>query len=664
MSELRTVLDYETRSCADLEAVGAIEYAKHKSTSIFCLGYKIDNNAVRLWVPEHGPMPADLWRAFKRGTLVAHNASFERAITRHTLTRYGCLTAEQRELLSSIPSSRWRCSAAKAAASSFPRNLGMAGMALGLATQKDKVGHDIIKKYCKPRKPTKNNPSRWWNDPSDIERIYDYCKVDVQAEFELDEALPDLSEYEQRVWELDQKINDRGVLIDILTVKIILGMIHDEVGRITKRVQNLSRGEIEKPTQTAKILAWVNARGAEMENLRAETIRDKLLEEDVNAKVRRMLIYRQGGSKTSTGKYVSMLTAVGIDHRARELLLYNGAIPTARWSGKRIQPQNFPRPTIKGFKSDEAIELIKTGGIWAIREKYGAANVMDVLVSSIRGMIIATPGHELFCSDFSSVEARIAFWVAFHQEGIDAFNNGAKLYEMMAAEAFDMEVDAVTKDSLERFVGKESILGCQYGMGWLKFMNQCHKKGMSKVTAEIAKKAVYTYRRVHHPVPTMWKNLEEAAIAAVMTPGSRHATNRVVFYVRGDYLNIKLPSGRRLRYYKPRIKQKQLRSGRMVPEIRYMGMNHHVWQECSIWGGIFANHIIQGIARDLMANAMLNIDAAGYKFMLSVHDEALAERKIGRGNLKKYTRHMTNLPAWADGCPITAESWKGMRYRK
>jgi len=178
---MRCVLDFETRSALPLEKSGAIEYAKHPTTSIFCLGYQVDGGPRKLWLPERSPMPDDLWRAFKLSILVAHNASFERAITRHTLTRYSCLTGEQRTALSTLPPSRWRCLAAKAAMCALPRSLDGATKALSLPVQKDAVGHKLIKKYSKPRKPSKHNPSPWWNDPKDLRRIYRYY---LRAAFE------------------------------------------------------------------------------------------------------------------------------------------------------------------------------------------------------------------------------------------------------------------------------------------------------------------------------------------------------------------------------------------------------------------------------------------------------------------------------------------------
>lgn len=671
MTELECVLDYETRSALNLKLVSATEYAKHESTSVFCVGYKVNDEPKRLWIPERSPMPPDLWACFRRGALVAHNAGFERAITRHTLIRYPSLTSEQREVLSTLPPSRWRCTAAKAAACSLPRSLEMAARVLSLPTQKDEYGHKLIKKYSKPRKPSKKNPKLWWDKRKDLRDIYRYCLTDVQAEWELDQALPDLTQDEQKVWELDQVINDRGILIDIPTVKIILGMIREEMSNIHREVVKLSKGTIENASQRAKVLAWVNARGANLSNLQASTIRDRLLEEDLDPAVRLMLEYRQGASKTSTAKYVSMIHAVGKDHRARELLLYCGAMVTGRWSGKRIQPHNFPRPTIKGFNSDEAIALIKKGGLPAIREKYGKTKVMDVLVSAIRGMIVASPGKELFCADFAAIEARLAFWMAEHADGVRAFIEERKIYEEMAAEAFDMDLAWLCsnegKESLERFVGKESVLGCQYGLGWKKFMDNCHKKGMKSVTPEIAKKAVYTYRKLHAPVPDMWKKLENAAVQAIQHPGHVYRVTKVSLYMSGNFLCIKLPSGRRLRYFKPRISQKQLAGGRLVPQIHHWAMDNytHQWVEVVTWGGVLFNNIIQGTARDLMMNAVTNIEKAGYEFLLSVHDEGLAEREKGKGSLKEFLDLMAGqLPEWARGAPIKAEGWVGPRYRK
>lgn len=662
---LRCILDYETRSTVSLNSAGAIVYAQHTSTSIFCLGYKTCDNPVRIWIPERAPMPQDLWECFGYGTLVAHNAAFERAITRYVLPRYRTLTAEQKHHLAHILPSQWRCTAAKAAASSLPRSLEMAARVMELPTQKDLHGHKLIQKYSKPRKPSKHNPKTWWDDKKDLRDIYRYCMIDVKAEFELDQALPDLTEDEQRVWELDQKINDRGILIDIPTVKIILQMIREEMHNITAKVVKLSQNTIESATQRAKVLNWVNARGAGMCDLRAETIRDKLLEDTISPPVRQMLEYRQASSRTSTGKYIAMIHAVGEDNRARELLLYGGAVPTFRWAGKRVQPHNFPRPTITNFNSDEAITLIQTGGLSAIRKRYGEHKVMDVLVSSIRGMLIASPGKELFCADFSAVEARIAFWVAGHEEGIEAFRQKRKLYEEMASAAFNIPLQEIKKESIERFVGKESVLGCQYGMGYKKFKMQCHKKGMSSVTDDIAKKAVYAYRRVHFPVPKMWSNLEQAAIRAIRNPGTIYHLHKVSIYVNRNYLNIKLPSGRKMRYFKPRLSQKQLGGGRLSTQIHHWTRDKIGWVETVIWGGVLTNHIVQGIARDLMMSSIFNIENAGYEFILSVHDEALAERKIGCGDLEEYLNLMSGqLPSWAKGAPIQCEGWVGARYRK
>ncbi len=661
---MRCILDYETRSELNLKKVSVSQYAKHPSTSLFCVGYRVsDDGPLRLWIPEKGPIPADLFSAFKSGILVAHNATFERAITRYCLTRYDTLTVKERDVLSNIPASRWRCTAAKAASVSLPRSLEGAARVLGLKTQKDLHGHKLIQKYCKPRKPSKKDPSRWWHDKKDLRDIYRYCMIDVKAEYELDKRLRDLIPLEQQVWELDQKINDRGVLIDTKTVRLVLKMIDEETKQITRNVQKLSCGTIDKVTQTARVLTFVNGRGAKMPNLKADTIRDKLLSQGLSEKARRMLEYRQNGSKTSTAKYVKMLQAVDEDDRARELFLYCGAQATGRWSGKRIQLQNLPRVTVKNFNSNEAIELIKRGDLNLIRQKYGPTQVMPVLVSSIRGMLIAPPGREFYCADFSSVELRLTFWVAGHEEGLKAIRDGRKIYEEMASATFNIPLEKVTKESIERFVGKESVLGCGYGMGPPKFHKNCHQKGVPQVTEEMARKAVYTYRKVHWPVPQAWKNIENTVIDAIKHPGSTHVCHKVLIFCEGDFLKIRLPSGRYLHYYKPRISYKPLGS-RMVPVIKYWAEHKHQWCEVRAWGGVFFNNIVQGIARDLEAHSLKMIENAGYEVDTHTHDEILSEQDKNKGDLKEYIKLMTKLPSWAKGAPISAEGWVDSRYRK
>lgn len=297
-----------------------------------------------------------------------------------------------------------------------------------------------------------------------------------------------------------------------------------------------------------------------------------------------------------------------------------------------------------------------------IRHEY--KNPMAVFSSVTRSMLVASPGKELFCADWAAVEARIAFWVAEHDEGLEAFRQDRKLYEEMASEGFNIPIELVTKDSIERFVGKESVLGCQYGMGGKKFLAQCHKKGVKQVTEEMAKRAVAAYRALHHPVPTLWRNMENAAIRAISNPGRAYKTNKVTLYTRGDFLNIQLPSGRKMRYFKPSLRGKRLLSGHTVPEIRYWAVDLHEWKEVTTWGGILTNHVVQGIARDLMVNAIYNLENAGYEFLLSVHDEGLSEREVGVGSLDEYLEIFTKLPPWAGGLPIKAEGWIGRRYRK
>lgn len=678
---MNCIIDYETRSKVDLKKTGAIVYAQHESTSILCLGYRIDVQPAKLWIPERGPMPGDLRQAFEKGILVAHNAGFERAITRYTLTRYLSDELHQRVIHKTAPHF-WICTAAKAAASSLPRSLEDACNALSLPIKKDMEGSRLMKKYRKPRKPSMHNPKEWWDDKDELRRIYKYCLIDVNAEYELHHAIPNLSDDEQSVWELDQKINDRGILIDVETCKLILKMITEERIHIDKKVQELTDGEIKSASQTAKVLEWLNARGAEMKNLQAPIIKDVLKDKNLLKDVREMLKLRQASSKSSTSKYKAMLAAIGEDHRAKELLLYCGADRTGRWSGKRIQPQNFPRPTPelqkRGFNSDLAIELIKKGNINLVRTAYGPSKVMDVFASCVRGMIIPSPGKEFFCADFAAVEARVAFWIAKCAAGLKAFSEDQKIYEEMAAYAFDIDLNWLLtkegKESLERFVGKESILGCQYGMAWLKFLNQCHKKGMKSVTPKIAKKAVRAYRDRYPEICYAWANLEWAAIEAIKNPGEVYKTNRVSIYVKGEFLIIKLPSGRKVKCFKPHLVNVE-RFGKLKPEIRYWskgwavnpktGKPHKTWCVVKTWGGTIFNWVVQGTARDLMVHGIKRIEKAEYEFVLSVHDEGLSEREKGKGSLDEYLHLMAGeLPTWGKGIPLKAEGWVGQRYKK
>lgn len=345
---------------------------------------------------------------------------------------------------------------------------------------------------------------------------------------------------------------------------------------------------------------------------------------------------------------------------------FNGVISVTGNSGTGIQLQNLVRPTYKQWEIDHAIEIVKhyKFPLWWLRTCYGSP--MEMFSSMLRSAVIAGPGKILTVADFASIEARVVFWLADHEAGLKAFREGAKLYEMMAAAIFGIPVSAVKKDGLERFIGKQATLGCSYQLGATKFQQMCLGFGQ-EISMELAERAVKTYRTVHKPVVNLWSNYQKAAIAAVENPGKLYALNHTEWFIRGDFLHCRLPSGRLLAYHKPSVVYEDTKYGKR-PTLRYWATNGTTkqWEEVRSYGGLLTENVTQAVARDLMAAAMLRIEKTGiWEIVLTVHDELIGERDpSGPGSAEMFCKLMSEVPDWAAGCPVAAEGWEGMRYKK
>lgn len=664
------ILDYETFSEAKLKNTGSYEYSRHPSTEILCAAWKLGTREeLRAGVPTKSWSPllpdprrhfAELLRAFRDPSvvLVAHNAFFEQVITKNVFATK--VMPSKRSELASIPPERWLCTASLAAALALPRKLEKACLALNLPFQKDMEGHRLMLKWCKPRKPTKRNPKTRHDDPEELNRLVEYCVKDVDAETALFLYAPPLNPTERKVWVLDQKINLRGFAVDRPLVATILEMIAEESKNLNRETEEMSFGTLLSATQRDGVLDFLAAEGVKLPNLQAKTVSDAIETGLVEGDAKRMLELRQAISKTSTAKYVAFDSRSASDGRLRDILVYHAA-STGRWGGAGIQPQNFPRGSIKN--TIQAAEILKEGDLELVRMVYG--NPMDAFSSCLRNMIVAPEGKILDVADYAAIEARVLFWVARHEAGVKAFIENRDLYRELATKIFGVSLDSVTGD--QRFVGKQATLGCGYSMGWRKFMATCEKLGQ-EVPPEVAQTAVNAYRAVNAPVVKTWDMMNRAAIAAVMNPGKRYSINRVTWFVNGKFLFCELPSGRRLAYYGPSVCYEPTPWGEKRPVLYHWGVDSYTkkWVNAKTYGGKLVENVVQAISRDLMAEAMLRIEAAGpWEITLSVHDELIAERDLKKGGSNaEFCRLMAEFPEWAEGCPVKVEGWEGKRYKK
>lgn len=396
MAQRYLILDYETRSEANLKKTGAYEYARHPSTQILCVAWRVGTRdelqsaKTEVWSPAIHGSYGSLKRALLDPTvrIIAHNAFFEQVITRFVFTKL-----VHDDALKEIPISRWECTAASAAALALPRDLEGACLALKLKVQKDMDGRKLMLKMSKPRKPTQNNPSKWHADLDDLKRLMEYCKTDINAETELFLRIPGLNPLERHVWELDQKINWRGFFVDRPLVQTVLKMIGEEIKLLEKETLELTEGFIETTNRRDAVLGWCNRHLRKhgffpLSDLRAQTVTHAIASEEVSflPKVKRLLEIRQAASKTSTAKYFAYEMRTRFDSRVRDFLMYWGAGP-GRWTGRGLQPQNFPRGTIKDMEL--ACFVLAQGDLAFVKMVYGPP--MDVFSSCLRGMIRATP---------------------------------------------------------------------------------------------------------------------------------------------------------------------------------------------------------------------------------------------------------------------------------
>jgi DNA polymerase len=705
----RVTMDFETRSRVELTSKGgrmgsgAYKYSLDPSTRPTCLAFKehgsqkvffLDFKLVNTPWRDLPPALKLRWIGYIRDgyEFSGHNAFFETCIYKNILVRrYGW---------PDIPFRRFRCTAAKAAACALPRNLEGAGSAMELSVQKDKRGYVAMMATCKP--------TRKWNDwtkaraeraagkkigprklqladspeppvflepemnPEIWDTLYTYCKIDVLAEEKLDEALPDLIASEQEIWFLNQKLNWRGLRIDIPTVRKVVGILESESKVRLKELDTLTMGLVTKPGARKSILEFLALEGVELPDIKATTVDDVLKAGKISSDMKRLLEIRKELSKTSTKKFQGMIIRADDDEHVRDILLYHGA-GTGRDTGVGLQPHNFPRGVIKVDydRPYAAVENVKELDVDMLKLLYGDS--LPVLFSSIlRNMIIPDEGMELFVADFSKIEVAVLWWLAGNKEGLEILASGKDPYIYQAAKNLNKtyeEIEAAVKAGEKwaedaRQLGKAQILGCGFGMGADKFLDDAWARYRLKLTEEQSREAITNYREKNAAVPQLWKDYERAVIMAVEDDVTVEI-GRSKFFKKNGFLWISLPSGRRLAYRKPEIIWRETEYGPRKA-IQFWGVNSKTkkWTTERTWGGTIAENITQATARDLMMPAMLRLEKAKYQALLMVHDEGLCQRKLGRGSVEEFTRIMCEAPNWGKDIPIDAKGWKGPRYRK
>lgn len=678
-------------------------YAYAETAEVMLFSYALNDNDVAVVDIASGElMPDNVLRLLldKDVILYAHNSMFDRVI----LT-YSNIFKDRPDVRKAVSDPvRWRDSMVTAYSLSLKGGLGDLCKMFNIAGDqaKDADGRQLINLFCKPRpKNIKIRRATSETHPGEWEKFKHYAKQDIIAMREIIKRMPRWNMYddgfELDLWHLDQRINDRGVYIDVDLATKAIECIDNEQKRLASDVYRQTYGEVQTATQRDAMIKHIfKEYNVTLHDLTASTVERRLNDPDLPSGLKELLLARQQASATSTSKYKTLAKYVSSDNRLRGTLQFAGASRTGRWSGRGFQPQNLTRPTLSGGEIEVGIDAIKAG--WA--DRY-TDNIMKLTSNALRGCICAPAGKKLVVSDLSNIEGRVLAWLANETWKIQAFNDydaglGQDLYKISYAKSFNTDPNYATKE--QRQIGKvqELALGYEGGVGaFLTFscvygldldamadaaiasieneslMNEAKRSYewavKSKRTLGLSAKAYVvcdafkrSWRQAHPQIVNFWK-LMDSGFRAIITGYHKKVVihERLVIDKVGVWLRVKLPSGRYLCYPGARVDDQ----GR----ISYLGQNTYSrkWERILTYGGKIAENITQAVARDVMAHAMPRIENEGFNIVLTVHDEVITEvENSSYYSHEKLSQILSTPAAWANGLPLDAKGFEAYRYRK
>ena len=676
MTTLR--IDLETYSSVDLIKCGVHKYADSNDFEVMLFGYAFDNEPVTVVDLLQGEeLPERVVAALSDPAVekTAFNAAFE-------------ITCLSKHFGRELDPRQWKCTSVHSLYLGMPGKLADVARVVGLPHDRQKmaIGGSLIRYFCIPCKPTKKNGERTRNlphhDPQKWDLFKQYCARDVEVERDVASRIVkfQLPAKEWKLWHLDQRMMNTGIMVDMTLVDAAIECDLLFKKRLTDEAIELTG--LGNPNSRKQLLEWLQ------EEEDDDTITDltkksvpKILAATDSAVVRRVLELRQQLAKSSVSKYHAMKRAVCSDSRVRGLTQFYGANRTGRWAGRLVQIQNLPQNKLKDI--DLARELLKARDYEMLELLFG--NVPDTLSQLIRTAFVAKPGHRFGVADFSAIEARVIAWLAWCQWRLDVFNTHGKIYEASAEQMFKLAAGSVTKKSPYRQKGKiaELALGYQGGENALITMGALEMGLTEEELPEIkdawraANPEIASFDREN---PGLWARVDSAAKRAVAQKTVVHVPvaggrTELVFAYESGFLTIKLPSGRKLFYVKPRIEAEDLYrekadGSRFViakaGSLTYEGNDQKTkaWTRVPTYGGKLVENITQAVARDCLADAMLALDAVGLDQLMTVHDEDVLELEYGTAEISEVEEIMGRSLSWAPGLPLRADGFETTYYMK
>jgi DNA polymerase len=651
-------IDIETKSSVDIGKAGMYKYAQSPDFEILLFAYQLDDSEVCIVDLAQGEKILDeIIKALCDPDVVKHayNAAFEW----YCLNRAGYRT----------PLEQWRCTMFHGLYCGYTAGLDATGKAIGLPQDKQKmtVGKALIRYFCVPCKPTRTNGGRTWNlphhDPKKWNLFKEYCKQDVVTEREILKRLSlfPVPEQEEKLWQMDIRMNAFGVKVDTDLIEGALRIDGISVEKLTEEAMILTR--LDNPNSTAQLKDWLERQtGEEIPDVTKDTV-TSMLEKDYPPQVKRVLEIRQQLGKTSVKKYVAMETAKGEGDRVRGLTQFYGANRTGRWAGRLVQLQNLPRNYLKTL--DGARNLVKQKNYEGLRMIYG--NVPDTLSQLIRTAFVPSEGNKFVVADFSAIEARVIAWLAGEQWVNEVFATHGKIYEATASQMFHVPIEKITKGNPEyalRQKGKVATLalGYQGGSNALIAMGALNMG----LTEEELPDIVQRWRGANPRIRDLWYAVEEAALT-VMQTSQPQAINGLIFALEGDliygqsFLTVQLPSGRKLFYPKPFLKENQF--GKMAIHYYTVGQQTRKWEVASTYGGKMTENIVQAIARDCLAVTLDRICDRGLQVVFHVHDEVIIDAPMDL-TVDEICGLMAEPISWAPGLLLKGAGFENGYYMK
>ena len=631
--------DFETKSACDLKTAGAYNYAQDISTEVLCMSYAFDDDDVQTWTPDQ-PFPAAV-RQFT-GQIRAHNAAFERLIFWYVLQI-------------NFKLEQFYCTAAQARANCAPGSLEDVGRFYGASMRKDHRGAHLVRQCCIPPYNTALLPE-----------LYAYCEQDVRAMRAISQNLRQLTDDELLDYHVNERINDRGVLVDVPLARGAVQYAAQEVKDIQEIVVEVTQGAV--PTvRSPKMRDWVydrlDAEGQKLMMVEGKksidkTVRANLLNTDLDSDVREVIQSADDLWASSVAKFQRMADLADVeDHRVRGAFVFNGGSATGRVSSFGLQVHNFGR---KCHKDPEAVRAAIVAGQSVVPE-FGTRTT-DVLKTMLRPAMRGP----FTVADWSAIEGRVTPWLAASpagEEKLEAFRQGLDAYIVNAAATFggryeDILAGYEAGDAIaigQRQIGKVEELACGFGGGHNAFAAMGRAYNVRMPEAE-ARRAVEAWRRANGWAVRYWSDLEWAYNAAMRNPGEHIKIARVTYCFNGQHLYYSLPSGRILCYPFAKIEEDGITYAKAAWKP---AQDAKEWPRARLWKGLACENITQAVANDLLRHACRVLDKQGAPIVLTVHDEIVVE-----GACPDLERIMCTAPAWAAGLPLKAEVKTMERYAK